>query len=104
MTMHRNIMKDDYGPAMNWYKCAMQNLNLKDEQESNPNPKVEQPVLMVVAEEDPLSNAMAINAMRVDIANLKVVEIPAGHWVQIEEKEKVNSTLEEFFSSLGERI
>lgn len=82
----------------------MQNLNLKDEQEAKPNSKVEQPVLMIVTKEDPLSKAIAIKAMREDIANLKVVEIPAGHWIQVEKKEEVNTTLEEFFGNLEEKI
>jgi len=92
-------MKDEYGPAMNWYRCAMQNLNLKDEQEAKPDPKIEVPVLMIVANEDPLSNAMAITAMRENIANLKVVDIECGHWVQVEKPEEVNTALEEFFRS-----
>jgi hypothetical protein len=24
MTTHREILKDEYGPAMNWYKCTIQ--------------------------------------------------------------------------------
>ncbi|CZR64435.1 related to soluble epoxide hydrolase [Phialocephala subalpina] len=101
MATHRNIMKDEYGPAMNWYRCAMQNLNLKDEREAKPDPKIEVPVLMIVAKEDPLSNAMAITAMRENIANLKVVEVECGYWVQVEKEEEVNTALEEFFRSAG---
>ncbi|KUJ11476.1 putative epoxide hydrolase [Mollisia scopiformis] len=100
MATHRRIMKDDYGPAMNWYKCAGQDLNLPDEQNGQPDPKLDMPALMIVAKEDPLSNALAINAMREHVTNLKVVEYKSGHWVQIEKKDEVNSTLEEFFRSL----
>jgi soluble epoxide hydrolase/lipid-phosphate phosphatase len=41
MATHRKILKDEYGPAMNWFKYAIQNLNLKDEQEVKPDPKLE---------------------------------------------------------------
>lgn len=91
-------MKDSYGPAMNWYRAAMLNLNFQDEE--GINTKLEGPVLMIVAKDDPLSNTMAIEAMKehVTLADLKVVEIVSGHWIQIERKEDVNSALEEFIS------
>jgi soluble epoxide hydrolase / lipid-phosphate phosphatase len=97
-------MKDEYGPAINWYRCAMQNLNLKDEEEAKLDPKLEGPVLMIVAKVDPLSNVMTINTMKDYVANLKIVEINSGHWVQIEKREEVNATLEEFFKSLEEKM
>lgn len=104
LATHRKIMKDEYGPAMNWYRSAMQNLNLKDEEETRPDPKLEGPVLMIVAKEDPLSNEMAINAMKDYVANLKIVEIESGHWVQLEKRDEVNATLEEFFGGLREKM
>ncbi|KAE9367564.1 putative epoxide hydrolase [Stipitochalara longipes BDJ] len=97
LATHRKIFKDDYGPPMNWYKCAAQNLNLKDEEGANLDPKLEMPVLMIVAKADPLSNKMAIDAMRGYVTNLKVIGLGCGHWVQIERKDEVNATLEEFF-------
>lgn len=89
-------MKDSYGSAMNWYRAAMLNLNLQDEE--GVNPKLEGPVLMVVAKDDPLSNDMAIEQMKknVTLADLKVIEIKSGHWIQIEKKEDVNAALEDF--------
>jgi hypothetical protein len=53
MAKHRDILKDKYGPAMNWYKCAIQNLNLNDELEVKPDPKLEGPVLVIEAMADP---------------------------------------------------
>jgi soluble epoxide hydrolase/lipid-phosphate phosphatase len=81
----------------------MQNLNLKDEEEAKPNPKVEVPVLMIEAKADVLSNTMAIHAMREYVANLKVVEVHCGHWMQLEKKNEVNAALEEFFRSFEEK-
>jgi len=93
-------MKDDYGPAMNWYKCAMQNLNLPDDERAKIDPKLEMPVLMIVAKGDPLSNEMAINGMRAYAANMKEVGFESGHWVQIEKRDEVNSALEDFFKAV----
>jgi hypothetical protein len=53
MATHWKILKDKYGPAMKWYKCAVQILNLKDEQEVKPDPKLEGPVLVIEAMADP---------------------------------------------------
>jgi soluble epoxide hydrolase / lipid-phosphate phosphatase len=102
--MHRRIMKDEYGPATNWYRCAMQDLNLKDEEEAKLDPKLEGPVLMIVAKGDPLSNVIAINAMKDNVESLKIVEFNSGHWVQIEKREEVNATLEEFFKGLEKKV
>lgn len=104
MATHRKIMKDEYGPAMNWYRCAMQNLNLEDEKNANLDPILHGPSLMIVARDDPLSNALAVKAMKVNAENLKVVEISSGHWVQIEKKDEVNTTLEEFFQGVDEEL
>ena len=101
LVTHRKIMKDEYGAAMNWYRAAMQNINLEEEQTAKLDPKVAAPVLMIVANNDPLSNEIAINAMHPYIANLKVVRIDSGHWIQIEKKEEVNVILEDFFKSVG---
>ncbi len=102
--MHRKIMKDEYGPGMNWYRCAMQNLDHRDEEEEKPDQNLEGPVLMIVAKEDPLSNAMAINGMKEFVANLKVVEIECGHWLQIEKRHEVNTALEEFFKTFEKEL
>jgi len=93
-------MKDDYGPAMNWYKCAMQNLNLKDEENVEIDPKLEMPVLMVVSKGDPLSNQMGIDGMKAYAPNLKTIGFESGHWIQVEKKDEVNSALEDFFKSV----
>jgi soluble epoxide hydrolase/lipid-phosphate phosphatase len=96
-------MKDEYGPALNWYKAAMQNINLKEEEEAKLNPKLEVPVLMIEAKNDVLSNTMAIHAMKEYVSDLKVVGVNCGHWVQIEKKDEVNTALEEFFRGFEEK-
>jgi soluble epoxide hydrolase/lipid-phosphate phosphatase len=92
-------MKDDYGPAMNWYRCAMQNLNFKDEDDAGLNPNLDGQVLMIVAKGDTLSNDMVINAMKEFVVNLKIVEIKSGHWVQVEKPDEVNTALKGHFES-----
>ncbi len=59
---------------------------------------------MIVEKEDPLSNEMAINAMKEYVANLKVVEIECGHWLQIEKRHEVNTALKEFLKTFKTMI
>lgn len=104
MATHRKIMKDEYGPAMNWYRCEMQNLNFKDEDGAGLNPNLNGPVLMVVAKGDPFSNEMLIDGMKAFVANLEIVEINATHWIQIEKPNEVNMALKKHFESAGEPV
>ena len=99
VAIHRKIMKDEYGPAMNWYRCEMQNFNLKDEDGAGLNPNLDGPVLMAVAKGDPLSNEQIINEMKPYAVNLKIVEIQSGHWKQLEKRDEVNAALKEHFEA-----
>jgi soluble epoxide hydrolase/lipid-phosphate phosphatase len=47
---------------------------------------------------------IAINAMKDNVESLKIVEFNSGHWVQIEKREEVNATLEEFFKGLEKKV
>jgi len=100
LATHRKIMKDEYSGALNWYRAAMQNVNIQDEEEAKPDPNLKGPVLMIVAEEDPISNEIAINVMKQYATNLKLVGINAGHWIQLERKEETNTALKDFFGSV----
>jgi soluble epoxide hydrolase/lipid-phosphate phosphatase len=97
-------MKGDYGPPMNWYKRAIRNFDFLDEEAAKPDPKLDTPVLMIVAKLDPLSNTMANNDMKNYAANLKFVELEAGHWVQVEKRYEVNAILKEFYKSILARM
>lgn len=97
--MHRKIMKDDYDAALNWYRCAMQDLNIQDEVHDQLDPTLQCPTLMIVAKDDALFNETAVEAMRKLVTNPRVVELSAGHWVQLERRDEVNAALEDFFFS-----
>jgi soluble epoxide hydrolase / lipid-phosphate phosphatase len=94
-------MKDNFGPAMNWYRAATWGLNVEDEKAAltsgQIDGKLHMPVLMLSASRDPLGGVTkAAENMNKVAADLKVETLPAGHWVQMEEAEKVNGLLEEF--------
>ena len=55
------------------------------------------PVLMLSASRDPLAGVTkAAENMNKVAADLKAETLPAGHWVQLEEAQKVNGLVEEF--------
>lgn len=98
-TTHEKIFSQGgYGPSLNWYKAQMANLNADDEKDVTEEQKqIKQPTLLVTAKHD----AIAVPQMQVDgtkpfAKDLTVVEIDAGHFVQIEKPEETNKALEEF--------
>jgi soluble epoxide hydrolase/lipid-phosphate phosphatase len=60
-------------------------------------------VLMIEIKADVPSNTLAIQAMKEYVADLKVVEVECGHWVQLEKRNEIAKTLEEFFMSFEEK-
>jgi len=99
-TYHKT-MRDDFGPAMNWYRAAIRGLNKEDEQTAlaagEIDAKLHLPVLMISAARDPIAGgARAVEGMRAVVDNLKVETLPTGHWVQLEKADEVNRLLEDF--------
>jgi len=94
-------MKDDFGPAMNWYRMAIWGLSVDEEKAAlasgQMDGKLHMPVLMLSASRDPLASVTkAVENMEKVAADLRTESLPTGHWVQLEEAEKVNGILEEF--------
>ena len=100
-------MKDNFGPAMNWYRATIWGLNLEDEKSAlasgEMDGKLHLPVFMLCASRDPLASVTKpeVNMSKV-VEDLKIETLPTGHWVQLEEAEKVNALLEEFVVGVKE--
>jgi pimeloyl-ACP methyl ester carboxylesterase len=98
---YRAIMKDNFGPAMNWYRAAIWGINLDDEKAAlaagEVDGKLHMPVFMLEASRDPLASVTKAAANMSKVADdLKVASLPTGHWVQLEEPGMLNGMLEEF--------
>lgn len=87
-----------YGPALNWYKAQIANLNTPDDEGvSEDDRHVKQPTLLVTCGLDYIGvPALQEGGMRPWVKDLKVVELESGHWVQIEKADEVNEILENF--------
>ncbi|KAJ5157682.1 uncharacterized protein N7482_008782 [Penicillium canariense] len=96
--IHQKIMRGHHGPALNWYQALVHNLNEQDELESGLSIKIPCPVLMVFPAQmaAQLSAAGAQSNEIADDLTLKGVST-AGHWLQLEARDEVNSALKEFF-------
>ncbi|KIY00265.1 uncharacterized protein Z520_03950 [Fonsecaea multimorphosa CBS 102226] len=98
---HREIFQDNYGPATNWYRAFMANLNQKDEKETVVDPHLRHPVVLITASRDPVAiPAMMESWTRPFAKDLRIHSVDAGHWVQIETKNEVNRILQDFFSEV----
>ncbi len=101
-------MKDDFDPAINWYRAMIQGLNVDDEKAAlasgQTDGKLRMPVLMLSASRDPLA-AVTESAAKMGqyAADLRNESLSTGHWVQLEEADKVNAILEDFVASVEAR-
>lgn len=96
--IHQRIMQGHHGPALNWYRVLVWNLNEKDELEAGLSAKLTQPVLMVFSA--PVAGQFSAASLQpnesADDLTVKGVSTP-GHWLQLEARDEVNSILKQFF-------
>ncbi|KAJ5091138.1 hypothetical protein NUU61_006008 [Penicillium alfredii] len=96
--IHQKIMQGNHGPALNWYRVLVGNLNQKDELDAGLSLKLSLPVLMVTPAPSPghlPGTGAHMNEMADDVT-VKEVSTP-GHWLQLEARDEANAILKEFF-------
>jgi soluble epoxide hydrolase/lipid-phosphate phosphatase len=98
---HRKIFQDDYGPALNWYRAAIQNVNAVDEEDGRLDPQLTVPVLMITASNDPTGGPKFAEHVKNFAADLTEQQINAGHWVQLEKKAETNKAIAKFLNCGG---
>lgn len=102
ITIHQKIFdpkSGGYGPALNWYKAPMAQLNTEDESEIPPERwHIQQETLAILGRHDFICvPELQVNDMRDYIQNLKVVEVEAGHWLLLQIPDAINKLLHDFF-------
>lgn len=95
--MHQTIMAGHHGPALNWYRALVWNLNERDELDAGLSVKVSCPVLMVfpASAAGPFPEAGLHGNEIADDLTVKGVSTD-GHWLQLEAKDEVNAMLKGF--------
>jgi len=97
-----NPSNGGYGPALNWYKAQIANVNSEDEAHlASGDSQFERPTLLVTCSKDPIAVAdMQEKTTKQHARNLRIKQLETGHWVQLEQPSKVNEFLQEFIESL----
>lgn len=91
-------MQGNHGPALNWYRVLVGNLNQKDELDAGLLLKLSLPVLMVTPAPSPghlPGTGAQMNEMADDVTVKEVSTL--GHWLQLETRDEVNAILKGFF-------
>ena len=105
LTIHDQIFspsKGGYGPALNWYRAQIANVNSEDEAHlASGDLQFERPTLLVTCSRDPIAVPDMMEKTTKQYAkNLQVKQLETGHWVQLEQPAKVNEIIQEFVESL----
>ncbi|KAJ5759973.1 hypothetical protein N7520_007129 [Penicillium odoratum] len=90
--------KGGYGPAINWYRANLLNINEEDEKKiSTPAHTLTHPTLLIASTGYIITvTANFPEQMRPLVPDLKVENVNGGHWLQLEKADEVNKILEEF--------
>jgi len=97
-----NASNGGYGPALNWYKAQIANVNSEDEAPlASGDSQFERPTLLVTCSKDPIAVADIQEKTTKQYAkSLRIKQLETGHWVQLEQPSKVNGIIQEFIESL----
>ncbi|OAA63647.1 Epoxide hydrolase-like protein [Niveomyces insectorum RCEF 264] len=95
-----SLEKGGYGPAINWYRASLRNINKDDEKKiTTPAHTLTHPTLLIASTKYAIT--VAINypeQMRPLVSDLRVENVTGGHWLQLEQADEVNKILEEFIT------
>ncbi|KAE9371498.1 alpha/beta-hydrolase [Stipitochalara longipes BDJ] len=93
-----SVEKGGYGPATNWYRASLRNINEEDEKKIPTSAHtLTHPTLLIASTGYFIT--VTINfpeQMRPLVPDLKVETVNGGHWLQLEKADEVNKILEEF--------
>ncbi|TVY54943.1 Bifunctional epoxide hydrolase 2 [Lachnellula cervina] len=90
--------KGGFGPAINWYRAQLHDINAADEKEiPQENYKLQQPTLLLNGNNIITATADFPKHMKPNAPTLEVKNFDAGHWIQLEKPDETNETLRAFF-------
>ncbi|WZH49670.1 AB hydrolase-1 domain-containing protein [Fusarium acuminatum] len=93
--------KGGYGPAINWYRAGLRNINEGDERKIPTAAHVLTHPTILIASTNVITAAMNIPEQMLPFApGLSVAQVAGGHWLQLEKPDEVNEILDRFVASL----
>ncbi|RDW74577.1 alpha/beta fold hydrolase [Aspergillus mulundensis] len=95
---HQAIMRKSHASALRWYQALVGNINEQDEIQANLDPVLSMPMLIVCPQQTKLELPGVEEQMKQVANDLTFRRVStAGHWVQLEARDEINSILKEFF-------
>ncbi|KAL4786256.1 Alpha/Beta hydrolase protein [Aspergillus varians] len=96
--IHQSIMQNSHSSALKWYHALVGNINEQDEVQANLDPALPMPVLMICPQPTKLELPGVEEQMKQVASDFTFKRAStSGHWVQLEARDEINSTLKEFF-------
>ncbi|KAH7219833.1 Alpha/Beta hydrolase protein [Fusarium oxysporum] len=93
--------KGGYGPAINWYRAALRNINEEDERKITTAAHVLTHPTLLIASTNVITATMNIpEQMLPFVPDLIVEQVAGGHWLQLEKPDEVNKILDKFVARL----
>ncbi|KAL3424069.1 epoxide hydrolase [Phlyctema vagabunda] len=93
-----SIEKGGYGPAINWYRAQLQNINEADEKAIRQEAHIlHRPTLLFTSHNFITVAGNPAEQMKPLVSDFTTKEINSGHWIQREKADEVNSILQDFF-------
>ncbi|KAK2674220.1 Epoxide hydrolase-like [Fusarium oxysporum f. sp. vasinfectum] len=94
--------KGGYGPAINWYRASLRNINEEDERKITTAAHVLTHPTLLIASTNVITATMNIpEQMHPFVPDLIVEQVAGGHWLQLEKPDEVNKILDKFVARLG---
>ncbi|KAJ4095033.1 hypothetical protein NW761_005495 [Fusarium oxysporum] len=94
--------KGGYGPAINWYRASLRNINEEDERKITTAAHVLTHPTLLIASTNVITATMNIpEQMLPFVPDLIVEQVAGGHWLQLEKPDEVNEILDKFAARLG---
>ncbi|KAF4483440.1 epoxide hydrolase [Fusarium agapanthi] len=89
--------KSGYGPAINWYRAGLRNINEEDERKITTAAHALTHPTLLIASTNVITAAMNIpEQMCPFVPDLTVEQVAGGHWLQLEKPDEVNEILDKF--------
>ncbi|EXK27564.1 hypothetical protein FOMG_15807 [Fusarium oxysporum f. sp. melonis 26406] len=93
--------KGGYGPAINWYRASLRNINEEDERKITTAAHVLTHPTLLIASTNVITATMNIpEQMLPFVPDLIVEQVAGGHWLQLEKPDEVNEILDKFVARL----
>ncbi|EWY83277.1 hypothetical protein FOYG_13115 [Fusarium oxysporum NRRL 32931] len=93
--------KGGYGPAINWYRASLRNINEEDERKITTAAHVLTHPTLLIASTNVITATMNIpEQMLPFVPDLIVEQVAGGHWLQLEKPDEVNEILDKVVARL----